>query len=124
MKQINRIWLLTIFAVAALRGEEKKPQPGIKDAGVQRPIAKIPPDAVFSIPGFPDWVLILPDSVWIGDKPKNTVTHIDPKTNKIVATIRVGKLPCAGLVAGFGSVWVPSCGDKTLVRVDIASNKV
>ena len=124
MKQINRIWLLTIFAVAALRGEEKKPQPGIKEAGVQRPIANIHPDAVFSIPGFPDWVLILPDSVWIGDKPKNTVTHIDPKTNKIVATIPVGKLPCAGLVAGFGSVWVPSCGDKTLVRVDIATHKV
>ena len=77
-----------------------------------------------AIPGFPDWVLILPDSVWIGNKPKNTVTRLDPKTNMIVTTIPVGQLPCSGLAVGFGSVWVPSCGDKTLVRVDIATNKV
>jgi streptogramin lyase len=36
----------------------------------------------------------------------------------------LGKRPCSGLAAGFGSVWVPSCGDNTLVRVDIKTNKV
>ena len=116
--------LSAIILAADKTDKKKKPVPGIKDPGVQRPISNIHPDAVFPIPGFPDWVLILPDSVWIGNKPKNTITRIDPKTNMILATISVGQLPCAGLVAAFGSVWVPSCGDKTLVRVDIASNKV
>ncbi len=117
--------LVVLTTVVALNAETttRKPE-GIKEPGVQRPIAAIHPSAVFTIPGFPDWVLILPDSVWIGNKPKGTITRLDPKTNKIVTTIRVGQLPCSGLVAGFGSVWVPSCGDKTLSRVDIAANKV
>ncbi len=34
----------------------------------------------------------------------------------------VGKKPCSGLTAAFGSIWVPSCGDKTLGRIDIATN--
>src|SRR3954465_9661518 len=128
MKHTNRILLLAIVAVtmlAADKADKKKPiAPGIKDPGVQRPSANIHPDAVFPVPGNPDWVLILPDSVWIGNKPTNTITRLDPKTNMVVTTIPVGKLPCSGLAAGFGSVWVPNCGDKTLSRVDIATNAV
>jgi virginiamycin B lyase len=122
MKQAVLLVFVAVFTLTADQ-TDKKPA-GIKDPGVQRPIANIHPNAVFSIPGFPDWVLILPDSVWIGNKPKGTLTRLDPRSNKIVTTIPVGKLPCAGLVAGFGSVWVPGCGDKTLTRVDIATNKV
>ena len=62
--------------------------------------------------------------MWIGNNPKNTITRLDPKTNKVVVTIPVGHVPCSGLAGGFGSVWVPNCEDKTLSRVDIATNKV
>ncbi len=130
MKQPKWFLSVLILAGAALAAdkadkvEKKKPPAGIKDAGVQRPYANIHPDAVFSVPGSPDWVLILPDSVWIGNNPKNTITRLDPKTNKVVVTISVGKVPCSGLAGGFGSVWVPNCGDKTLSRVDVATNKV
>src|SRR6266481_1193918 len=107
MRQTTRILLLGSWMVLALTAEkaDKKKQPslGIKDSGVQRPIANIHPDAVFPVPGNPDWVLILPDSVWIGNKPKNTITRLDPKTNMVVTTIPVGQLPCSGLAAGFGS---------------------
>src|SRR5882672_8425511 len=128
MKKTRRILFLAFLAVAAMTAEKddkKKQAPlGIKEPGVQRPFANIHPDAVFPVPGNPDWVLILPDSVWIGNKPKNTITRLDPKTNTVVTTLPVGQLPCSGLAGGFGSVWVPICGDKTLVRVDIATNKV
>jgi YVTN family beta-propeller protein len=128
MKQTRRMFLPILLAVAVIAaeksGKKKKLPPGITDPDVQRPIANIHPDAAFPIPGSPDWVLILPDSVWIGNKPKNTITRLDPKTNTIVATIPVGHLPCSGLAAGFGSVWVPNCGDKTLSRIDVATNKV
>jgi YVTN family beta-propeller protein len=128
MKQAVRTLLLISLAMVTLNAgktdKKKKPPVGINDPGVQRPIANIHPDAVFPIPGFPDWVLILPDSVWIGNKPKNTITRLDPKTNMIVTTIAVGQLPCSGLAAGFGSVWVPNCGDKTLSQIDIVTNKV
>ena len=49
---------------------------------------------------------------------------MDAKTNKVIATIEVGKKPCSGLAAGFGGIWVPNCGDKTLSRIDITKNEV
>ncbi len=64
---------------------------GVKEPGVQRPIANIQPEAVFPVEGAPDWVTILPDSVWIGDNPKGSIARLDPKTNKVAAIIPGGK---------------------------------
>jgi virginiamycin B lyase len=101
----------------------RPPRPGVKTAGVKIPVAKLKPDAVFDIPGAPDWMAIDED-VWISNSPKNTVTRIDPKTNRIVEHITVGAKPCSGLAAGFGTVWVPNCGDKTVSRIDLKTGKV
>jgi virginiamycin B lyase len=87
------------------------------------PLTKLKPDQVFSIPGAPDW-LAIDEHVWVSNSPKNTVTRIDPKTNTIVDTIAVGKKPCSGLAIGFGSLWVPNCGDPSVSRVDLKSGKV
>ena len=46
-----------------------------------------------------------------------TVVRLDAKTNQPGTIVTVAK-PCAGLVVGFGSLWIPSCGDHTVVRVD------
>jgi YVTN family beta-propeller protein len=94
--------------------------PNLADA--QRPMSELRPLAKFSIPGSPDW-LAIGDSVWVSNKPKNNLTRIDPKTNQVAATIPVGKGPCAGLALGFGSVWVPQCGDGTVLRMDIRTEK-
>ena len=32
--------------------------------------------------------------------------------------------PSSGLAAGFGSLWVPICGEDTLSRIDLRTNKV
>jgi YVTN family beta-propeller protein len=61
---------------------------------------------------------------WVSNYPKNSVTRIDPKANKIVETIAVGKGPCSGLAAGFGSLWVPNCGDPSVSRIDPKTGKV
>jgi virginiamycin B lyase len=117
--------ILCAIAFAGPSADHKHAAPvGVKDSSIQRAIANIQPEAVFPVEGAPDWVAILPDSVWIGDKPKNVIVRLDPKTNKVAAVIAVGKEPCAGLAAAFGSLWVPNCGDKTLSRVDVATNKV
>jgi len=100
-----------------------KPRPGVADPSVKIPAEKLVPIAVFDIPGAPDWMAI-DQHVWISNSPKNNVTRIDPKTNRIVANIGVGKRPCSGLAAGFGSVWVPNCGDKTVSRIDLKTGKV
>jgi len=91
---------------------------------VQRPISALPILAKISIPGSPDWVAIDRDAVWISNLPKNNVARIDPAQNKVVATVGVGRAPCSGLGVGFGSVWVPCCGDCRIDRVDVTTNKV
>ena len=55
------------------------------------------------------------------------------KNNAGGRAVEVGKRPCSGLAAGFGSIWVPLCGDRpnvenpakpALARVDMKSNQV
>lgn len=94
-----------------------------KLAAVQIPMSRLKPDAVFDVPGVPDWQAV-DEMVWVSNGPKNSITSMDPATNKVAATIPVGKRPCSGLAAGFGSIWVPNCGDQTVSRVDIKTGTV
>jgi len=110
------------------QGEKPSPRrPGVSTPGVRIPITKLKPDAVFSLPGVPDW-LAVDEHVWVSNSPKNTVHRLDPKTNVVLATIEVGVHPCSGLATGFGSLWVPTCGDKTggksLVRLNLKEGNV
>ena len=103
-------------------------RPGVSTPGVKIPITKLKPDAVFSVPGVPDWLAIA-EQVWVSNSPKNTVHRLDPKTNTVTATVETGMHPCSGLAVGFGSLWVPNCGDKdgsgrNLVRVSLKDAKV
>ncbi len=97
------------------------PKPGVK--GVQIPITELKPEAIFPVPGSPDWIVV-GESVWISNKPKNSVHRLDPKINKAAEVVTVGSKPCSGLAIGFGSLWVPNCGDHTISRVDLKTYKV
>jgi virginiamycin B lyase len=99
------------------------PKPGVTTPGVQMPIERLKPDAVFPVPGSPDWIAV-DEAVWISNKPRDSVTRLDPQTNTAAATIPVGKAPCSGLAAAFGSLWVPVCDDNALARVDLKNGKV
>ncbi len=99
------------------------PKPGVKIPGVQIPFASLKPDFEFPVPGAPDWIAV-GESVWISNAPKDNVTRIDPKTNKITDTVTGLHKPCAGLAIGFGSLWVPNCGDGSLARVDLKTAKI
>jgi virginiamycin B lyase len=96
-----------------------------QETGVKRPVSSITPIAIFDAgSGTPDWQVLTDDAVWVANGPRNVIHRLDVNTNKMAATITVGKRPCSGLAAGFGSIWVPSCGDKTISRVDIKTNSV
>ena len=132
--------IMCLAALSAVRAQESQPQspaqsqsaenlprpprPGVSTPGVKRDIAAIKPLAVFSVPGNPDWQAITEDAVWVTSGTKNLVGRLDPKTNKVAALIDVGQKPCSGLVAAFGTLWVPLCGDKAVARVDLETNKV
>jgi YVTN family beta-propeller protein len=98
-------------------------RPGVSTPGVKIPIEKLKPEAVFSVPGVPDW-LAVDQQVWVSNGPKGTVHQLDPKTNTVLAAVTTGKEPCAGLAVGFDSLWVPNCGDKTLARVSLKGAKL
>ncbi len=98
-------------------------KPGIKE--VQVPFASIKPTATLKVGGTADWVLVTDNSVWVASTKPNAVIRIDPSTNNIVATVKVSGEACSGLAFGFGSIWVPICGEKPeLVRIHGAKNTV
>lgn len=86
-------------------------------ANIRHDMAELAPIATFAVEGDPDWLEPTDDAVWLTSENKNLVLRIDAKTNQRGITIKVNK-PCSGLVVGFGSLWIPSCGDHTVIRVD------
>jgi virginiamycin B lyase len=118
-----RTVIVLLLGSAVLQPAQRTPRPGVKTAGVKIPIERLKPDAVFAVPGTPDW-LAIDEAVWVSNKPRDSISRLDPKTNTVAATIPVGKRPCSGIAAGFGSVWVPNCGDDTLSRVDLKTGAV
>jgi streptogramin lyase len=96
-------------------------RPGVTTSGVRIPITKLKPEAIYDVPGAPDWMAIDKD-VWVSNSPKHSVSRLDPASNA-ATTFAVGKNPCSGLAAAFGSVWVPNCGDSTITRLDLKDGK-
>ena len=105
-----------------LNAQEHKTKPGVADSNLKLPLTLLTPEATITIPGSPDWIAI-GDSVWVSNKPKNNVTRIDPGTGAIKQVIDGLNKPCSGLAIGFGSLWVPDCGNQTVVRIDLQSGK-
>ena len=62
------------------------------------------------------------DAVWVTSASVNHVVRLDEKQTSPPATVTIKK-PCSGLAAGFGSIWAPSCGAHSLVRVDAGTGK-
>ena len=73
-------------------------------------------------------------SIWLVTRPAfqccplkaigtGTLTRIDPSTNSVAATLRLGGRP-AGLAVADGSVWVADPGTRSVVRVDAETNRV
>jgi YVTN family beta-propeller protein len=107
---------------AAPKRPRRPPPPGVSTPGVKREMTTITPVAVFQTGGNPDWQAITDDAIWVSAGQLDAIFKLDVKTNEVGAKVTVGKRPCSGLIAGFGSVWAPSCGDKSLGRVDTKTN--
>ena len=53
----------------------------------------------------------------------DTVVRLDPSTNRVTATIRVGVNPLS-VAFDSGSVWVANYGDGTISRIDPDTSQV
>ena len=95
---------------------------GVNKPSISRPLADLHPASVFPVAGSPDWSVVTKDAVWVSSARLNHVVQLLPATNTVGLTADV-KRPCSGLADGFGSIWVPSCGDHALIRIDPATAK-
>src|ERR1700760_2370238 len=68
----------------------------------RRHIEELVPTTSMRLGKTADWVAVTEDAVWVGSTGPNAVSQIDPRTNALVATVRVPGEPCAGLAVGHG----------------------
>ena len=122
------IGILTVaFAILAASaasqpetGTPAAPKPGIKTPGIQIPFSSLKPEATFSTPDRPDWIFF---STTLFVPAKDHLDSIDIKTNKNADPVAGLHKPCGGMASAFGSLWVPTCGDGSLVRIDPKTSK-
>jgi virginiamycin B lyase len=109
---------LAIFSIGDVAGADV-------NVIASRAISDLQSTATIHLGKTADWVAITPDAVWVGSTGPFSVNKIDPKTNTMVATVKLNGEPCAGLATGFGSLWIPLCGKPAkLAKVDLTSSKL
>jgi streptogramin lyase len=119
---LSCLFAITQAQQVANPGPPTSPPPGSATAA-RRPMTALKPDATFQVGGDADWMAVSDDAVWVSTGSLNRVTQLKAKGNVIGLKITVEK-PCSGLVAGFGSLWIPSCGTHSLVRVDLQTGRI
>ena len=73
--------------------------------------------ATIHIEGYPDFLEIAFGSLWVSNEGVGAVQRIDARTNKIIGQIKINE-PCAAMAAGYRSIWVASCKDKAILRIE------
>jgi len=101
------------------------PKSGVKTPGVQIPFSQIKADATLAAPDKPAWLYFAaqgPGSLYVPAADK--VLKFEAKANAAVDPIPAVRKPCGGIVNAFASLWVPACGDGSLLRLDPRSLKI
>ncbi|MDE3198239.1 MAG: hypothetical protein KGN84_17960 [Acidobacteriota bacterium] len=101
------------------------PKNGIKTPGVQIPFANLKADVSLPAANKPVWLFFAsggPGTIYYPDADK--VGKIETRGNKQSDGIAGLKKPCGGMVSAFESLWVPTCGDGALQRVDPKTMKI
>ena len=99
----------------------KPKRPGVTTPGVRIPITKLKPDAIYDVPGAPDW-MAADKEMWVSNSPKGTVVTARSEEQRR-DHLRGRQEPLFGAGRRFGSVWVPNCGDSTITRLDLKDGK-
>ena len=64
------------------------------------------------------------DGVFVSNTADDSVTKLDPATNTIVSTVKVGQGPADGERGPDGLEWIPNQRDGTVSLIDPSTNKV
>jgi virginiamycin B lyase len=123
--------LAAVFAAAGERKDVKeikkaalaRPAGGIRTPGVQIPFASLVSELAYETEAPAGWVGAT-DAVWI--PAKTSLLRVDPKAKEAKFGDPIGglKSPCAGVVSAFNSLWIPNCGDGSMVRAEAKTGKM
>lgn len=83
--------------------------------------------AEIAAPGFPGPVGVGFGAVWVGGHRNGAVHRIDPRTERVVATIEIPDTLCGEFAFGSGAVWAMNCqqgGVSWIYRLDPQTNRV
>jgi virginiamycin B lyase len=97
------------------------PKDGVKTPGVQ--IAGSTLKFEQEIPFAAPWVLAA-DSILVANTAKDSIERFDSKTFKAGDPITGVSKPCGGAVSAFKDLWVISCADQALLRLDSKTGKL
>ena len=73
------------------------------------------------VPGYADFLALDGDHAWVTNQGR--VDRLAAGQNRPVASVPMAE-PCGGMAVDFGALWVVNNKAGTLVRVDVASNRV
>ena len=96
------------------------PHLGVKTPGILIPFELLKAEAEVAEPTKPEF-LFFSESLYVPGK--DSIEKLNAKTNKPGDAIAGIKQPCSGMVSAFESLWISSCGDKSLVRVNAKTGK-
>lgn len=121
MKALCSGVLLGFLAIAAVK-EKAKPLPtgGITTPGIQIPFANLKPEAVIALDG-PAQALLFAQNLLVSQGAK--IARIDTKSNKTLEAWPTAEGLCGGMVNAFASLWAPTCGKNSILKIDTKSGK-
>src|SRR3954452_2769217 len=117
LKALAAAMLLVSMSQAGAQGAHLSEKMGVQKAGVQHKLSELTPTTTFRLGGDPDWMAVTEDGIWVSISGLNRVVHLGAATNRAGTQVDVAD-PCSGLVAAFGSIWIPSCKEHKLIRAD------
>jgi virginiamycin B lyase len=99
------------------------PKTGVKTPGVQIPITNLKPEAEIPLTASVGSFLFTTDQVLISVPSVGQVVRVEGRTNKVLEPFSGISKPCGGLANAFRNLWVVSCGDKSVARLETATGK-
>ena len=75
--------------------------------------------ASLSVPGYVDFLASDGASVWVTNEGRVELLRLGQ--DKPAASVQVPE-PCGAMVAAFGSLWVASCRERALFRIDLQTS--
>jgi virginiamycin B lyase len=71
-----------------------------------------------------EWLASGFGAVWASNPPEQVIYRLDPRSGRVLKTIRVPQEPCQASATGYRAVWTATCGTPGLARIDPATNRV